>query len=119
LAQWVSLALRKAIIPNNIKARFDATGIWPLNPQKLDNKMKPSKGFSHKPLDVQIQYILEEDVLGAQENIVHYFVDKEGESPFEDQQPPIDLDPTNQRHFSRFLRLLQQDSKSNTEHGRP
>jgi len=56
----------------------------------------------HKPSDVQIQEILEE------ENFVHYFVDEEGESPVKDQQPATNLDHANERYFSRFLRLPQQ-----------
>jgi hypothetical protein len=46
LAHWVSLVLRKALSPENIKKGFEATGIWPFNSQAMDLKMGPSKEFN-------------------------------------------------------------------------
>ena len=45
LAQWVSLALRKALSPKNIKNGFATTGIWPLNHKALDGQFAPSRLF--------------------------------------------------------------------------
>jgi hypothetical protein len=45
LAQWVSLALKKALTENNIQKGFLATGIWPLNDHALDNMLAPSLSF--------------------------------------------------------------------------
>jgi hypothetical protein len=79
LAQWVSLALKKAMTPSNIKVGFRCTGIWPLNNTAMTNKMCPSEGFIEKSLEVQINEILEEDVPSSEENVVHYYVDVEGD----------------------------------------
>ena len=46
LAQWVSLALQKALSPSNIQAGFRATGIWPFNPSAVDKHMAPSLQFT-------------------------------------------------------------------------
>jgi hypothetical protein len=43
------------------------------------NKMGPSEGFIEKSLEVQINEILEEDVPSSEENVVHYYVDVEGD----------------------------------------
>jgi len=82
--QWVNLGLKKAMTPSNIKASFLAIGIWPLNPQELNNKMKPSEGFIEKPLEVQVQEILEEDTFCSQNDAIHYCVDLEGKEPHEE-----------------------------------
>ena len=55
LAQWVSLALKKAMTPSNIKAGFKCIGIWPLDNTAMINKMGPSEGFIEKSLEVQIK----------------------------------------------------------------
>jgi hypothetical protein len=47
LAQWVSLALKRALTPLNIIKGFKGTGIWPYNPDAVSTKMGPSKQF-HK-----------------------------------------------------------------------
>ncbi len=49
LAQWVSLALRKALSSSNIKRGFSATGIFPFNCHTVDSQLLPSEVF--KSLD--------------------------------------------------------------------
>jgi hypothetical protein len=107
LVQWVSLALKKAMTPSNIRAGFRRTGIWPLNNTAMTNKIGPSEGFIEKSLDVQINEILEEDVSSTQEDLVHYYVDVEGEESPSSQECGSENGPQN--HFSHFLRLPQQE----------
>ncbi|KAH9328989.1 hypothetical protein KI387_001097, partial [Taxus chinensis] len=45
LATLGSRAFQKALSPENIKAGFKRTGIWPLNPNALDEDMAPSRTF--------------------------------------------------------------------------
>ena len=45
----MSLALKKAMTPTNIKKEFSATGIWPLNRTAMDDKMGPNKVFVNTP----------------------------------------------------------------------
>jgi hypothetical protein len=45
LAQWISLALGKALSPNNITKGFSATGIYPLNRHAVDKDLTPSETF--------------------------------------------------------------------------
>lgn len=46
LAQWVSLALRKALSVNNIQKGFSATGIFPLDFHAVDSHLLPSEVFT-------------------------------------------------------------------------
>ena len=62
LAQWVSLALKKAMTPTNIKKGFSATGIWPLNRTAMDDKMGPSKVFVNTPDVVDEEEVDDEHV---------------------------------------------------------
>jgi hypothetical protein len=39
LAQWVSLALKKALTTTNLCKGFLAIGIWPFNPNVMASKM--------------------------------------------------------------------------------
>jgi hypothetical protein len=45
LASWVSATLEKALTEKNIKNGFRTTGIFPLNPQAMDDKMRPSEFY--------------------------------------------------------------------------
>ena len=47
LAQWVSLGLRRALNPNNIKKGFSATGILPLNFNAVQEHMRPSQTYRY------------------------------------------------------------------------
>ena len=46
LAQWVSLALRKALFASNIKNGFRATGIFPLDFHDVDSQLVPSQVYT-------------------------------------------------------------------------
>jgi hypothetical protein len=78
LAQWVSLSLKIALTPQNIKAGFKATGILPLDKDRMSAKMGPSEGFNQKAQDIQMEEILEELVPPPKENVMHYYVDIKG-----------------------------------------
>ena len=120
LAQWTSLALKKALTAQNIKARFQGCGIWPLNFEAMKSKMGPSKGF-HKHTsnesqdDIFIQEIWEEDLPTPQVGALHYFVDQESSgdelpqfaSTVDDHVQEEDLEDSSP-HFSTFLRLPQE-----------
>jgi hypothetical protein len=45
LAQWVSLAFKKAFMPPNICKDFETTSIRPLNPQVMTSKMHLLESF--------------------------------------------------------------------------
>jgi hypothetical protein len=45
LATWVSSALEKALTEKNITSGFRTPGIFPLNPQAMDDKMGPSEFY--------------------------------------------------------------------------
>ena len=45
LAQWVSLALKKALTLHNIQKGFSAIGIYPLNSQAMAKHLAPSEVF--------------------------------------------------------------------------
>jgi hypothetical protein len=49
LAQWISKSLRAALTPHNIQSGFRATGIWPFDSHKMDNKMTPATAFTEEP----------------------------------------------------------------------
>ena len=42
LAEWVGIALKKVLTPIKIMKGFEATGIWPLQPNAMDKYMAPS-----------------------------------------------------------------------------
>jgi hypothetical protein len=50
LATWVSSALEKALTEKNITSGFRTTGIFPLNPQAMDDKMGPSEFYREIPI---------------------------------------------------------------------
>jgi hypothetical protein len=45
LVQWVSLALRKTLSSSNIRKRFSATGIHPLNRLAIQAHMQPAEAY--------------------------------------------------------------------------
>jgi hypothetical protein len=49
LAQWVSTALKKALIERNIKSRFRSRRIFPFNPHAMEGKMGPSDFYNSVP----------------------------------------------------------------------
>ena len=95
LAQWAFLAFQKALTPQNTRAGFRGCGIWPLNFQAMQSKMKPSKAFesqSSNQEDILIQEIWEEGLSTPQEGIVHYFVDHESSGEELLSTPPAEDD---------------------------
>lgn len=52
LAQWVSLALRRALTVENIQHGFRACGIWPWDGTAMAGKMGPSEVFHHEADEV-------------------------------------------------------------------
>ena len=55
LANWISLALRKALSPTNIQSGFRGAGIWPLNLEAMRRKMGPNEIFKRQTL-VEVLY---------------------------------------------------------------
>ena len=45
LCEWTSRALKAVLTPNNIRARFRSTGIWPLYRTAVKDKMHAAAGF--------------------------------------------------------------------------
>jgi hypothetical protein len=107
LAQWLLLSLKKARTPQNIKVGFKAIRILFLDKDRMCAKMELSEGFNQKALDIQIREILEELVPPLKENVVHYYLDIEGESP---RFPPPNS--STKTSFSQMLRLFQQKIKN-------
>ena len=63
LASWVDLAFSRALSKFNILARFRAIDIWPLNLERMQQKMEPSKAFYFLPSEkLIIEEIIEEDL---------------------------------------------------------
>ena len=110
LAQWISLSLKKALTPTNIKAGFRSYGIWPLNPHAMIDKMGPSKPFL--PMDIEVEEIemeiMEEGGIPSQEvRAIHYFVkNEEYESEFQEENTVGTL-PSTIATSPNFRDLLQ------------
>jgi hypothetical protein len=51
LAQWVSLAFKKALTTTTICKGFSAIGIWPLNPDVMASNMQPFEAFVDNELE--------------------------------------------------------------------
>ena len=80
LAHWVDLALTKALSKSNIMARFRATGIWPLNLERMQPKMGPSKPFYLIPsCKVIVSEIMDEDLSTGEDGALYYYVEEEDE----------------------------------------
>jgi hypothetical protein len=47
LEHWVSLGLKRALTPQNIKNGFRSTGIFPLNENAVDSHFGPNGTFEH------------------------------------------------------------------------
>ena len=83
MASWVSLGLKKALTPTNIKAGFRGTRIWPINLEAMNSKMGPSESFLPRSSakvaqDVEIEAeIIEEGLPPPSANPTHFYVDNE------------------------------------------
>ena len=116
LAQWASLALKKALTPENISARFRATRIWPLNPAAMTLRTEPSETFVNQEEDLkQREEILAGDLSSSEEGVVHYYgsemeVDDDvQEEDLEYSQSPV---PVENDHISKFLKLPTTSKKT-------
>ena len=95
LAQWVDLSLKKALSANNIRNGFRATGICPLNLDKIEAKVGPSKLYNSQPSKkVIVEDIMEEDIPNVETNAKHYYVEDDddvehGEGVGAENTPPI------------------------------
>ena len=80
LAHWVDLALKKALSKSNIVAGFRATGIWPLNLERMEAKVGPSRSFQSTPsCKLIVEEIMEEDLPSVEDDVLHYYVEDEVE----------------------------------------
>ena len=112
LAQWASLALEKALTPQNISVEFRATGIWPLNPAAMTLRIEASETFVNQEEDLkQRKEILVGNLPGSEKGLFHYYgsemeVDDEEvqEDDLEYSQSPIVAEND---HISKFLNSQQ------------
>ena len=102
LAQWVSLALQKSLIPRNISHDFRIASIQPLNKDAMMLRMEASEDFKHfhDPMEpseepsqesqsIQIEEIFEEGLPSPPRSHTHYYVNVDDEFPFESNESPI------------------------------
>ena len=78
LAYWVDLSLIRALPNSNILARFRATCIWPLNLDKMEQKMGLSKPFYSIPYEKILVEEIMEDLPRGFEDERYYFVQMKG-----------------------------------------
>ena len=115
LANWMPLALKKALTTSNIKAGFRGSGIWPLNFQAMQSKMGPSRGFVPiTPADVaqedeDIAEMMEEGLPSPSSNPIHFYMDNENVDDLQEEELSSQDPPPTQPNISTFLRLPQQD----------
>ena len=101
LAHWVDLALNRALSKHNILAGFRATGIWPLNLERMQQKMEPSKPYYSIPSEkLIVEEIMEEDLPRGEEDRRCFFVEDEG-----DLNCKIDTGPEHVPSINQFLKL--------------
>ena len=103
LAHLVDLALTKALSKSNIMAGFRTTGIWPLNLERMQTKMGPSKPFY--PIlscKVIVSEIMDEDLPRGEDGALHYYAEEEGDMSGESL---TDLERAPE--ISQFLKLPQ------------
>ena len=116
LASWVSLGLKKALTPTNIKVGFRGNGIWPINLEAMNSKMGPSESFlprssAEVAQDVEIEAeIIEEGLPPPPTNPTHFYVDNEEEEHQEEHQKELlQEDAPIHNHISTCLRLPQEN----------
>ena len=103
LGYWVDLALIKAFSKSNIMAWFGATRIWPLNLERMQTKMEPSKPFYPIPsCKVIILEIMDEDLPRGEDGALYCYVEEEGDMSGESLANP-EIAPG----ISQFLKLFQ------------
>lgn len=94
LAQWVSLALKRAMTVEIIKRGFKVTGIWPLDANAMSAKMGPSEAYqSHvedvtdAPSHLQVEEIQSEVAEYENPSAHHFYVNMEGADEFSGSEP--------------------------------
>ena len=84
LAHCVDRTVTKTFFNFNIMVGFRATGIWPLNLERMEQKMEPLKTIYSIPSKKLIRHqIMEEDLPRGEENATHYFIKDEDEIELE------------------------------------
>ena len=105
LAHCINLALKKALSSSNIMVGFRAIGIWPLNLDRMEAKMGPSKPYYFIPSKkLIVEEIMEGDISCGVENGKHYYVQDDGDVELEEGASP-ESTPS----ISQFLKLLQRE----------
>ena len=103
LAYWVDLALGRALSKSNTVAGFRATGIWSLNLDKMETKVKPSKPVHSMPLEKLIVHeIMEDDLSMKEEDAKHFYIEDEDEVEHQGE-----VGPTHPPSIGHFLKLPQ------------
>jgi hypothetical protein len=92
LAQWVSLAPKKALSPENIKSGFGGAGILPLNPTAIDGQLAPSRVFENAANE---EGIVAESPLDGVARVPEseHVIQNTGDSNGEESQSDRDADP--------------------------
>jgi hypothetical protein len=49
LDKWVDQTLEQALTKRNIKFDFRVVGVWPLDPNAMNNKFQPSSLYTTRP----------------------------------------------------------------------
>ena len=74
LAQWASLAFKKALTKKNIGSGFRITGIWSLNPLAMQHRTGPNEPFQAEfSENDERDQILEEGLPTPKEGLLHYY----------------------------------------------
>ena len=108
LAYWVDLSLKRAIINFNIMAEFRCSKIWPLNLERMQQKMGPSKTIYSILSKKLIEYEITKDNLPSSEkNARHFYIEEEGEYGLE-----VDFEHESIAEIGQFLKLLQKMIKA-------
>ena len=101
----MNLALNRTFFKFNILTGFKAIGIWPLNLERMQKKMRPSKPYYPiSSVKVIVEEIMEEELPRAEEDGKHYFVEDEGNVHYKEG-----ADPEKILSSSEFLKLPQRE----------
>ena len=112
LATWISLALKKTLTRNNIKAGFRGIGIWPLNFEAMKSKMGPSERFLPRNAaevaqeEQKVTQIMEEGLPPPPSNPTHFHVHNKDENDLVEKVSQEK--PPSHHNLSTFLRLPQE-----------
>ena len=122
LAQWVSLALHRALTMSNIQARFRVARIQPLNKNAMVGKMGPSELFqplqepmetsdeedvgnqSSQECNIEVEEILEEGIPTSLRYYTQYYINIEEEPSTFSHQFSMG-EPSTSVGISHFLRV--------------